>query len=380
MNVLPLFDDAPPQRDERGLASYLSEVAGTVRRFGPRAAWVRCEVTDVKRRPAGQVYLQLAEADEADGPARTDAVIWQDRAASVLGRFAMETGSELAAGMRVLLLVVPQLSPRWGFGLKVLDIDPAWTVGAAKLAAEAIRRKLQAEGLWDRNRSLPEPEDFTAVAVIAPDGSAGLEDFMAEIRPLVAEDLCRVAVATAPFEGPGAGKAVAAAVRAAAGEGDLDAVFILRGGGAAAALSWLNDDDAVRAVCDCPVPVIVGVGHEVDRVLLDEVANMTFGTPSKAAKHLVDTIVGRASEARDNWEFVQDAARAVIEVERTKLDALLREAVGLGPSATLARGYAVVTADGAAVASAAEASRHSRLEARFRDGSLRLQACGGEET
>jgi hypothetical protein len=67
---------------------------------------------------------------------------------------------------------VPRLSPRWGFSLTALDIDPKWTVGESLLAADAVRRRLAADGVWDRNRNRTEPVDFTSIAVVAPDGSA----------------------------------------------------------------------------------------------------------------------------------------------------------------------------------------------------------------
>lgn len=370
---------APADRIELGLSAYLLEVGMTIKRNGPLPAWVQCEIAKVTKKPDGRVYLQLVEADSADGEARVESVVWPERAAAVLGRFATETGTEMAKGMRVLLRVAPNFSPRWGFILFILDSDPAWTVGAAKLVADGIRRHIFDEGISDRNRALSAPEDFTSVAVIAPNGSDALEDFMAEARALEEHGLCRIVIHPVTFEGPSAGAAVASALRAATADRRHDAIFIIRGGGAATALAWLNDEDAVRAVCLSKVPVITGIGHENDRVLLDEVANRAFGTPSKAALHLVDTVVDRAREATVAWEDICASARAAVAANRSSIDALLREAVGLGPSATLARGYAVIAADGKSVSSAAAASRQKRLVARFYDGTINLQNANGIE-
>jgi exodeoxyribonuclease VII large subunit len=356
------------------LASYLVDIAATFRRSSPRPTWVRCEVARVNRRLGGQVYLQLTEASEADGPARVEAIVWPDRAQDVLGRFAKETGSELTEGMRILMLVAPRFSPRWGFCLTTLDIDPAWTVGESLLVAAAVRTRLAAEGVWGRNRELTGAADYTSVAVIAPDCSAGLEDFMVEARKVAANDLCRVEVSVAQFEGARASAAVSEAIpEVSEARRGHQAVFVLRGGGSAAALAWLNAEEIARAACVCRLPVITGIGHETDRVLLDEVSNASFGTPSKTAQHLVGTIIERALQTREAWDDLAALARQSIAAERASVDAVMREAVGLGPAATIARGYAVVSARGIPVTSAAEAMKHLSLEARFLDGSVRLR-------
>jgi exodeoxyribonuclease VII large subunit len=357
-----------------GLASFVEDVAAGIRASIRQPVWVRCEVTRITPpRPAGQMYLEVCEADERDGKARAKVVVWKERAADIFGRFSLETGTELSEGMRVLIQVTPRLNACWGFQLNALDIDPVWTVGSSRLAADAIRQRLSDEGIFDRNCDLPRPQDFTSVAVIAPDGSAGLADFLASAGPAADLGLCRIDVTRVPFEGVGASSAVAGALSAASKQASsLDAVFIVRGGGPSAALSWLNSEDVVRAACLCPVPIITGIGHEGDRVLLDEVACMSFGTPSKAALHLISIIVEGARQASDAWDDIRSEAGGMVAAVKNSIDALIREAVGFGPSATLDRGYAVILAGGMIVNSAAEVAKHSHLTARFRDGNICL--------
>jgi exodeoxyribonuclease VII large subunit len=104
-------------------------------------------------------------------------------------------------------------------------------------------------------------------------------------------------------------------------------VVIIRGGGAVNDLAWLNDYDLARCICETPVPVLTGIGHERDRTVLDEVAHQSFDTPSKVAAGIEQLIVKRAREAQAAHELVLQVAgritaRTRADVERSKAEVL----------------------------------------------------------
>ena len=176
-------------------------------------------------------------------------------------KFEEATGGPLKPGIKVLLRARAEFDMHFGFSLNVVDIDPAYTLGDLAAKFRQIRAVLQREHLYDRNRTLPTPAEFVRVAVISPETSAGLGDFRAEVDRLQGAGLCHFRFVTATFQGPDTPLSIEAALRAIQAEHEVrpyDALVIIRGGGAAVDLSWLNDLELARTLCNAPCPVSPG--------------------------------------------------------------------------------------------------------------------------
>jgi exodeoxyribonuclease VII large subunit len=184
--------------------------------------------------------------------------------------------------------------------LYIKDLDPTYTIGdlAAKLAA--IRDTLQKEGIYNKNKQLKLPMDFTRVAVLSPNAAAGLGDFKREASLLESYKLCSFYYYTAQFQGLEAAEELANVLNeifVAHNEIDFDVIVIIRGGGSAIDLAWLNDYRIAKIICEGQVVVYSGIGHERDNTIIDEVAGCRFDTPSKVIAHIFSTIVHNAKEA-----------------------------------------------------------------------------------
>ena len=321
------------------LSQLLAGVAQAVAQAYRAGEWVRVEVVkaDVRR---GHVYLELAERSPAgDSLAQARAMIWADTANQIVPEFERATGVVLGAGIKLLLRAKPALSPQYGLSLVVDAIDPDYTLGDLEAKKREIRARLQREGLNELNRNLPAPWDYSAVLVVAPQGAAGLGDFQAEADRLQRWGLCRFVIVHSRFQGEGS----AAEVRQALLQGltswqDLgqqqpDAVVIIRGGGAVNDLAWLNDYDLARCICELPVPVLTGIGHERDRSVLDEVAHASYDTPSKVIAAIEQMIVKRALDARANRDTVIQAAEQAVHKARRDIE---QSHVGIRAAALLA--------------------------------------------
>jgi exodeoxyribonuclease VII large subunit len=296
------------------LGQFLTRLTAAVNDAFPRPEWVRLEVSGLSSR-TGHMYLDAVDRDE-DGNelAKCRAVIWKTQANKIGKKFLGATGTELSDGMKVLVSVQPQYKPQYGLSLVIVDIDPQYTIGDMQARLKRIREAIEQLGIADKNKLLAPPVDFTRVAVIAPDGAAGLGDFQAAAGLLERAGLCGFTYFHAIFQGDKAEESLKRAfidAHACHQSTPVDALVIIRGGGAQADLQWLNQLLLARMVCRFHAPVFTGIGHERDHVILDEYAHRSFGTPSKVIAHIREVISTRALRALRDWESITHAAFAL---------------------------------------------------------------------
>lgn len=295
-----------------GLKAYLDGVAARVKTVP--AAWVRCELLTLKL--VGKfVRMEFVEHDASGKKiAQVSGGCWPARYDRITQAFAA-VGLRLEAGAKVLVKITSKLDPNYGYSVEVEDIDPSYSLGDLKARAEAIRKRLKANGIWEKNRNLLRPGDFLRVAVISPSGAAGLGDFRSTVDSLARTGLVEFTFIEAPFQTPQAAPRIVEELRAVwklHKAAPFCALAIIRGGGAAADLAYLVDEKLAEAVCHMPMPVMTGIGHERDKNLLDEVACIPLDTPSKVAEHIKATVVGAAQAADKAFDHIVSQARLTV--------------------------------------------------------------------
>lgn len=212
----------------------------------------------------------------------------------------------LEDGMRVVIKGTPKIT-KWGkFSLTVNAIKPVGE-GSIKKAFEMLKNKLKKEGLFDEGRKRKIPEDLTKLGVISSTGAAGYADFVKIINARWGG--IKVQVAHTQVQGMDAPDQIIRALKYFNEKGDVQMIAILRGGGSADDLSCFNDEMLAREVAASRIPVITGIGHEVDESLVDLVADVRASTPSNAAEMLT----------RDRKEEKQKLARNMRMVEQAVL-------------------------------------------------------------
>lgn len=298
------------------LSQLLAGVAQAVAEAYRSGVWTMVDVVDARIK-GGHVYLEVAERT-ADGEvtAKSMATIWASTAARILPEFERATGAKIGPGIKLLLKLKPVFTPKFGLSLQVEAIDSDYTLGDLEARKREIRQRLQREGIYELNKTLPQVWDFNAVLVIAPEGAAGLGDFQAEASRLEAAGVCRFVYVHSRFQGEGAAANIRVALLKALDdwEGDLpDAAVIIRGGGAVNDLAWLNDYDLARCICEAPLPILTGIGHERDSTILDEVAHTKFDTPSKVILGIEKVIRQRVNEAREFFQAVTSTAQQMTQ-------------------------------------------------------------------
>jgi exodeoxyribonuclease VII large subunit len=320
--------DAPEDSTESQgitLSRYLQQISLALAKSIPKSQWVRVEISQIKRTAGGHYQLELVEHDSSGQlTARLSGFLWQQKAERVIARFEQETGATLVAGIKALFQLSVDHSPTYGIRALVEDIDPAYTLGDIAKKLEAIRKSLIDAQVFDLNRRLPKPMEFTHVAVISPKDAAGLGDFREDADRLEAFGVCRFTYYTAVFQGPEAASSIRSAIAEfnakQAGSDSADALCVIRGGGSVTDLYWLNDRDLAEALCRIPIPVLTGIGHERDNTILDEIANMRFDTPSKVIAHIGGTIYANAGEALQNILIILRLSEGVLKTAESEID------------------------------------------------------------
>lgn len=265
-------------------------------------------------------------------------------------------------GMKVLVVASPKLT-QWGkFSLTVKSIRPSGE-GAIKKSFELLKAKLTKEGLFALERKRPLPARPERVAVISSTQAAGYADFIKIINDRWGG--LNIEVAHVQVQGETAPSQIIRALEYFNTREELPEVIVLiRGGGSADDLAAFNDEPLVRSIAASRVPVLTGIGHEVDESLADLVADVKAATPSNAAQLLVpdrrDIMAGNkrrlvsagslAVREIDGWLrdiesrrlMALDAALGGVSDTGQALELKKRQLAGYDPAAVLQRGYAIL--------------------------------------
>lgn len=272
------------------------------------AVWVQGEISNLARASSGHVYLTLK-----DGAAQLRAVMWRSAAARV--KFELHDGLEVIASGPIEVY-----EARGSYQLMIEQLVPQG-LGALELAFRQLCQKLQAEGLFAADRKRPLPRFPRRIALVtSPTGAAVRDMLQVLMRRWPAAGVVIVPV---PVQGTGAAPQIAAALRRVGLIPRVDVVVTGRGGGSLEDLWPFNEEVVARAICDCPVPVVSAVGHEIDVTVADLVADRRALTPSEAAELVVPSRDDVSMLLQRLRERLVQGLRGQAVMARGRLDSLL---------------------------------------------------------
>lgn len=312
------------------LSQLQSRIKGALSAEFTAPVWITAEISELKVNcRSGHCYLQLVEKGGRNGvpQAQASAVIWAGQYGMLSSYFRGATGEELSAGMNVLLSVTVTYHELYGLALRVVDIDPMYTLGDLEQQRLRTIAQLKEDGVFDLNRELGIPTVPQRIAVVSSQQAAGYRDFMKELE--ASDYRFGTVLFGAVMQGHGAEASIIEALGAVAERAEeFDAVVIIRGGGSQSDLSFLNSYLLSFHVAQFPLPVIAGLGHDKDQSVIDMVAALSLKTPTAVAAFLVE----RAAELDGRLGLLGDEtatlANRILERETKKLimnGALLRE-------------------------------------------------------
>jgi exodeoxyribonuclease VII large subunit len=233
---------------------------------------VEGEVTNFTRSSAGHCYFSIK-----DSRAQMRVVLFATNARFL--RFRIENGLQLVVRGRLAIY-----EAKGDFQLNAVSAEPAG-IGALQLAFEQLKKKLAEEGLFDPARKRPIPMLPQSIAIVTSPTGAALRDIL-NVLGRRHEGL-NLQIYPVRVQGATAGREIATAIRNLSRWGMHDVILICRGGGSLEDLWSFNEEVVARAVAECTIPTISGVGHETDFTICDFVADLRAPTPSAAAEIVI---------------------------------------------------------------------------------------------
>ncbi|MEZ2279941.1 MAG: exodeoxyribonuclease VII large subunit [Microcoleus sp.] len=340
------------------LTSYLQDLLEGDRRL--QSLWVTGEVASVSEHPSG-TYFTLCDADKS---AAIRCVVWKSQRPKLLEKPTKGAQLLVLGSLRVY-------KTRGEYQLNVSQSLPAGE-GLQALRLEQLRSRLDAEGLFSPANKRPLPAHPKIVAVVTSDTSAAWGD----IQRTLTQRYPRLQVLLSPtaVQGESAPAEIVRAIARVELDGRADVIVLGRGGGAAEDLACFNDERVVRAIGNCAIPIITGIGHERDESLADLVADRRAHTPTAAAEQVVPNLAdiyfqhrqrvvnlaqvvrSRFQKEEKHLQQLQNRLKRLPVTSRTlqqasgKLEVLQQKLSALNPAAVLERGYAAaIQSDGTIV-------------------------------
>lgn len=301
----------------------------------PLPVWVVAEVSELKVNYSGHCYLELVEKSEpARGGtpiprAQARAVIWRQQYAMLSAYFEAETGSRLAAGMKILAKVLVSYHELYGLSLQITDLDASYTLGEVERQKQMTIAQLQADGVWDMNREQELPLLTQRVAIVSSAAAAGYRDFCNELKQ--GGYAFRTTLFDAVVQGQAAEESICAALAAVAErQEEFDVVVIIRGGGSASDLSCFNSYRLCSYVAQFPLPVVTGIGHDKDTSVADMVAHTPLKTPTAVAAWLTERMARLEGWLTDAAMHLSELAVKATQREQLRLERMAGEVARLG--------------------------------------------------
>lgn len=272
------------------LRQYTSEIANSIR-TNPvlQSRWVIAELSDVSER-GGHCYMELVEKDDRGVTiARLRGTIWANNFAyKIKPKFEQITGQKFKSGLKVMLFGSASFHEQYGLSFNITDVDPSFTIGDMERIRREIIETLTREGVVNCNKMLQMPRVPQRIAIISAKGAAGYGDFMNQLQSNPVGFKFYTHLFEATMQGETTSNSVIKALNDIEMTIDLwDCVVIIRGGGATSDLNGFDNLELARRVATFALPVVVGIGHERDRTVLDDIANVRVKTPTAAAEWLI---------------------------------------------------------------------------------------------
>ena len=277
--------------------------------------WVAGELSNFRRYDSGHCYFTLKDAD-----AQVDCVMFRLKAQLL--------GWQPEDGMRVEVRACPTLFEARGKFQLTVEVMRRAGLGALYEAYARLKARLEHEGLFDATRKRALPRFPRSLGIITSPQAAALRDVLTTLKRRMPS--LPVIIYPTPVQGEGAALRITRAVRLASARAECDVLVLCRGGGSIEDLWAYNNEGLARAIADCAIPMVAGIGHETDFTIADFVADVRAPTPTAAAELVTSDRLELCEQLRHITSRLQRLVQRGLENRMQRLDYLSRGLVHPG--------------------------------------------------
>ncbi|MDF1698921.1 MAG: exodeoxyribonuclease VII large subunit, partial [Saprospiraceae bacterium] len=286
--------------------------------------WVNAEVGQVKE-VRGQVYMDLVQHSEEENQitAQASAIIWYKSYLFIRKKLGELLPAILSEGSKILVKVKVEYHERYGMKLVVEDIDPSYTIGQMEIARQKIIENLRKTGNIEDNKQKELPEVIQKIAVISSATAAGFADFKQQLAKNEYGYDIQLDLYQAAMQGMNTEKEVCQALdQIGVLKGEYDCIAIIRGGGSRLDLASFDNFNIGFKIATSSLPVLTGIGHEIDSTVADIVAHSPLKTPTAVAAFVLDRNAQFESDITQAGIWISQLAKQNIENHNLRVEQL----------------------------------------------------------
>lgn len=303
------------QRKVFTLRQVVSSIRKTIEERYQSHYWVKAEMHKLNLYPSGHAFPELVQKEDGKIVAQINGSIWKHNLQRINQQFIAVLNEPMKEGSTLLMQVKVGFSENYGVSLHILDIDPSYTLGELQRERQETLLKLQKEGLINKNQELNFPLLPQRIAIISADTSKGLSDFIKVLDQNQFGYRFFTHLFFAYLQGDPAVDSISRQLKVIEKvKHHFDIVVIVRGGGGEVGLSCYNNYKLCKAIAECSLPVLTGIGHSTNLTVAEMVAHRNAITPTELGEYLLQVF----------HEFSIPVDRAIEQVKRSSITLLER--------------------------------------------------------
>lgn len=289
--------------------------------------WINCEIASF-RESRGHAYLELIEKSDFDDEiiAQASAVIWRTQLNNFYKKLGNEAQAVLQSGKEVLIKIKVDFNAKYGLKLIIEDIDLSFTIGKLALKRQSILEELSKLNLIDKNKSISLPIVIQRLAIISSPTAAGWFDFQNHMQQNQYNYHFILDFYPSAMQGSLVESELCEQLKKIGKKANqYDCIIIIRGGGGKVDLSDFDNLKIATMIANSPLPVLTGIGHEIDESVADIVANTSLKTPTAVADFIISYNLAFENKILNMGWAVSEAVRRNIIIQDEKLSASIQK-------------------------------------------------------
>lgn len=302
------------QRQVFSLRQVVSSVRKTIEERYQSLYWVKAEMHKMNLYPSGHAFPELVQKEDGKIVAQINGSIWKHNLQKINQQFIAVLNEPMKEGATMLMQVKVVYSELYGISLQILDIDPSYTLGELQRERQETLLRLQKEGLLNKNQLLAFPLLPKRIAIISADTSKGLSDFMKVLNQNQFGYTFYTHLFFAYLQGDQAIHSIPKQLALIEQVKEhFDIVVIVRGGGGEVGLSCYNNYELCKAIANCSLPVLTGIGHSTNLTVAEMIAFRNAITPTELADYLLQAFHDFSVPVQQAVEQIQRLSNLILE-------------------------------------------------------------------